>query len=44
MHNPKLNHRLHRLSTPTLFIRGASDGLVGQSISIATPSWCPARG
>ena len=28
MHNPKLPHRLHRLAAPTLFIRGASDGLV----------------
>jgi pimeloyl-ACP methyl ester carboxylesterase len=31
MHNPKLRHRLHRVSAPTLFIRGASDGLVSQS-------------
>jgi pimeloyl-ACP methyl ester carboxylesterase len=28
MHNPKLNHRLHRLRAPTLFLRGESDGLV----------------
>ena len=28
MHNPKLRHRLHRVSAPTLFIRGESDGLV----------------
>lgn len=28
MHNPKLRHRLHRVSSPTLFMRGASDGLV----------------
>lgn len=28
MHNPKLNHRLHRLTMPVLFMRGASDGLV----------------
>ena len=28
MHNPKLRHRLHRVSAPTLFLRGASDGLV----------------
>ena len=28
MHNPKLRHRLHRIASPTLFIRGASDGLV----------------
>jgi pimeloyl-ACP methyl ester carboxylesterase len=28
MHNPKLKHRLHRVRIPTLFLRGASDGLV----------------
>jgi pimeloyl-ACP methyl ester carboxylesterase len=28
MHNPKLRHRLHRISAPTLFLRGESDGLV----------------
>ncbi len=28
MHNPKLKHRLHRLTMPALFMRGASDGLV----------------
>jgi pimeloyl-ACP methyl ester carboxylesterase len=28
MHNPKLKHRLHRLNVPTLFLRGASDGIV----------------
>ena len=28
MHNPKLPHRLHRVSAPTLFLRGESDGLV----------------
>ena len=28
MHNPKLNHRLHRLTMPVLFMRGASDGLI----------------
>jgi len=28
MHNPKLKHRLHRLTMPVLFMRGASDGLV----------------
>lgn len=31
MHNPKLRHRLHRVTSPTLFIRGESDGLVSQS-------------
>ena len=29
MHNPKLPHRLQRLNMPVLFLRGASDGLVG---------------
>lgn len=28
MHNPKLRHRLHRITAPTLFLRGDSDGLV----------------
>jgi pimeloyl-ACP methyl ester carboxylesterase len=28
MHNPKLNHRLHRVNVPVLFLRGASDGIV----------------
>jgi len=28
MHNPKLPHRLHRITAPTLFVRGATDGLV----------------
>ena len=28
MHNPKLKHRLHRLTMPVLLLRGASDGLV----------------
>jgi len=28
MHNPKLPHRLYRVTAPTLFIRGESDGLV----------------
>ena len=28
MHNPKLRHRLHRVTCPALFIRGTSDGLV----------------
>ena len=28
MHNPKLPHRLHRVDVPTLFLRGASDGIV----------------
>jgi pimeloyl-ACP methyl ester carboxylesterase len=28
MHNPKLNHRLHRVNAPALLLRGASDGIV----------------
>jgi pimeloyl-ACP methyl ester carboxylesterase len=28
MHNPKLKHRLQRITNPVLFLRGASDGLV----------------
>jgi pimeloyl-ACP methyl ester carboxylesterase len=28
MHNPKLNHRLHRVNVSALFLRGASDGIV----------------
>jgi len=28
MHDPKLTRRLHRVDVPTLFLRGASDGLV----------------
>ena len=28
LHNPKLPHRLHRVTCPTLFVRGAHDGLI----------------
>jgi pimeloyl-ACP methyl ester carboxylesterase len=28
MHNPKLKHRLHRVTAPALFVRGESDGLI----------------
>ena len=28
MHDPKLNHRLHRVTVPTLFLRGDHDGIV----------------
>ncbi len=31
MHNTKLKHRLHRVKSPALFIRGSSDGLVSDS-------------
>jgi pimeloyl-ACP methyl ester carboxylesterase len=28
MHNPKLNHRLHRVTNPALFLRGEHDGMI----------------
>ncbi len=31
MHNPKLKHRLHRVTAPALFLRGDSDGLVSDA-------------
>ena len=31
MHNPQLLRRLHRVTVPTLFVRGASDGLVSDA-------------
>jgi pimeloyl-ACP methyl ester carboxylesterase len=31
MHNPQLLRRLHRIAIPTLFVRGASDGIVSAS-------------
>lgn len=31
MHNPKLPHRLHRVASPALFLRGESDGLVSEA-------------
>jgi len=31
MHNTKLKHRLHRVKSPALFIRGGSDGLVSDA-------------
>ncbi|AMN41958.1 alpha/beta fold hydrolase [Rhodoplanes sp. Z2-YC6860] len=31
MHNTKLKHRLHRVTCPALFMRGASDGLVSDA-------------
>jgi pimeloyl-ACP methyl ester carboxylesterase len=30
MHNPKLLHRLHRVTAPALFMRGESDGLISE--------------
>jgi pimeloyl-ACP methyl ester carboxylesterase len=35
MHNPKLRHRLHRVTAPTLFLRGESDGLVSAEYLMA---------
>jgi len=31
MHSTKLKHRLHRVKSPALFIRGGSDGLVSDN-------------
>lgn len=31
MHDPQLLHRLHRIAIPTLFVRGASDGIVSDA-------------
>jgi pimeloyl-ACP methyl ester carboxylesterase len=41
MHNPKLNHRLHRIDRPTLILRGASDGLVSQHYAEAYAKLIP---
>lgn len=41
MHNPKLRHRLQRISSPTLFLRGASDGLVSADYLAAYSSLVP---
>lgn len=35
MHNPKLLRRLHRIDVPTLYLRGASDGVVSQAYAQA---------
>ena len=44
MHNPKLKQRLHRIASPTLFIRGESDGLVSQSYLDAYAGFLPNAG
>jgi pimeloyl-ACP methyl ester carboxylesterase len=31
MHNPKLRHRMHRVTNPALFLRGEHDGLISAS-------------
>jgi pimeloyl-ACP methyl ester carboxylesterase len=41
MHNPKLKRRLHRIACPTLFIRGASDGLVSEEYVSAYAKFLP---
>ena len=41
MHNPKLRHRLHRATMPTLFIRGESDGLVSADYTNAYAKLVP---
>jgi pimeloyl-ACP methyl ester carboxylesterase len=41
MHNPKLKHRLQRVSAPTLFLRGASDGLVSDQYMTAYAKLVP---
>lgn len=41
MHNPKLKRRLHRATMPTLFIRGASDGLVSDQYMSAYAKLMP---
>jgi pimeloyl-ACP methyl ester carboxylesterase len=35
MHNPKLRHRLHRITAPTLLIWGESDGVVSPAYGVA---------
>lgn len=41
MHSPKLKHRLQVIDRPTLFLRGAEDGLVSQSYVEAYASFIP---
>src|SRR5262249_32159792 len=41
MHNPKLKHRLHRVSAPTLFLRGETDGLVSADYLERDPRLVP---
>jgi pimeloyl-ACP methyl ester carboxylesterase len=41
MHNPKLKHRLHRISRPTLLIRGAKDGLISADYAAAYADLIP---
>ncbi|MGH7934263.1 MAG: alpha/beta fold hydrolase [Candidatus Binataceae bacterium] len=41
MYNPKLRHHLGRIRIPTLFLRGASDGLVSQRYAEAYAALIP---
>jgi pimeloyl-ACP methyl ester carboxylesterase len=41
MHNPKLKHRLQRITAPTLFLRGKSDGLVSDHYMTAYAKLVP---
>ncbi len=41
MHNPKLKHRLHRISIPALFLWGANDGLTKPSYGKAYAGLIP---
>jgi pimeloyl-ACP methyl ester carboxylesterase len=41
MHNPKLKHRLHRVTAPALFARGASDGVVSAGYLAAYAALLP---
>ena len=44
MHNPKLNHRLHRITAPTMFLRGDSDGLISERYLKAYAALVPKAG
>jgi pimeloyl-ACP methyl ester carboxylesterase len=44
MHNPKLRHRLHRVTAPALFLRGESDGLVSADYLAAYAQLLPNAG
>ncbi|MBX9760143.1 MAG: alpha/beta hydrolase [Beijerinckiaceae bacterium] len=41
MHNPKLRHRLHRVTTPTLVLWGANDGVAAPSYGKAYAGLIP---
>ncbi|MBM3607928.1 MAG: alpha/beta fold hydrolase [Alphaproteobacteria bacterium] len=41
MHNPKLRHRLHRISTPALFIWGEKDGMTSPAYGRAYAGLVP---